>query len=236
MTPAQIALYARVSSTQQADAGTIASQLAVLRARIAADGAVIAPAMEFLDDGYSGSSLLRPGLERLRDAVHAGDIDRLYVLAPDRLARKYAYQVVLLEEFQRAGVEVVFLDRSGGQSAEDELLRQVQGMLAEYERAKILERTRRGKRHAARCGAVSVLSGAPYGYRYVAKHAGGGQARYEGVAEEATVVRQVFTWVGQDRVTIEEVCRRLERAGAVTRTRRAVWNRSTVAEMLRNPA
>jgi site-specific DNA recombinase len=157
-------------------------------------------------------------LERLRDTLYTGDIDRLYVLAPDRLARKYAYQVVLLEEFQAAGVEVVFLHRPASQSAEDELLLQVQGMLAEYERAKILERTRRGKRHAASNGRVSVLSGAPYGYRYISKHDGGGQARYEVIAEEARVVRQVFEWVAQERITIEEVCRRLEHAGALSST------------------
>jgi site-specific DNA recombinase len=236
MTPQQVALYARVSSTQQADAGTIESQLSALRARITADGFVLPHEREFIDDGYSGGSFLRPGLERLRDALHLGGIDRLYVLAPDRLARKYAYQVVLLEEFQAAGVEVVFLHRPAGQSAEDELLLQVQGMLAEYERAKILERTRRGKRHAANNGLVSVLSGAPYGYRYVSKHDGGGQARYEVIAEEARVVRQVFEWVAQERITIEEVCRRLEHAGARTRTGKTVWNRSTIGEMLNNPA
>jgi site-specific DNA recombinase len=232
----QVALYARVSSTQQADAGTIVSQLSALRTRIAADGLTLSPEMEFIDDGYSGSSFLRPGLERIRDVLHAGGIDRLYVLAPDRLARQYAYQVVLLEEFQAGGLDVVFLNRSSGQSAEDELLVQVQGMLAEYERAKILERTRRGKRHAASQGAVSVLSGAPYGYRYVCKQEGAGQARYEIVAEEAQVVRPVFEWVGSERATIEEVCRRLEHAGARTRTGKTVWNRSTMGEMLNNPA
>ncbi len=144
--------------------------------------------------------------------------------------------MVLLEEFQADGVEVVFLHRPAGQSAEDELLLQVQGMLAEYERAKILERTRRGKRHAASNGLVSVLSGAPYGYRYVSKHDGGGQARYEVIAEEARVVRQVFEWVAPERITIEEVRRRLARAGALTRTGKTVWNRSTIGEMLNNPA
>ena len=84
-------------------------------------------------------------------------LDRLYVHSPDRLARKYAYQVLLIDEFQRAGVEVIFLNRELGQSPEDELLLQVQGMVAEYERAKILERSRRGKRHAAQTGQVSVL-------------------------------------------------------------------------------
>jgi site-specific DNA recombinase len=133
--------------------------------------------MEFLDDGYSGATLVRPALERLRDAAVAGVLDRLYVHAPDRLARKYAYQVLLVEEFGRCGVEVVFLNRELGRSPEDDLLLQVQGMMAEYERAKIIERHRRGKLHAARLGSVNVLSGAPYGYRYVTKHDGGGQAR-----------------------------------------------------------
>ena len=148
----------------------------------------------------------------------AGSVDRLYVHSPDRLARKYAYQVLLVDEFRRAGVEVIFLNRALGQSPEDDLLLQVQGMIAEYERAKIIERHRRGKRHAARAGAVNVLSGAPYGYRYVAKYAGGGQARYEIIPDEARVVRQVFDWVGRDRLTIGEVCRRLTQAGEVTRT------------------
>lgn len=116
---------------------------------------------------------MRPALERLRDGIAAGAIDRLYVHSPDRLARKYACQVLLIDEFQRAGVEVVFLNRALGETPEDELLLQVQGMVAEYERAKILERSRRGKRHRAQRGEVRVLSGAPYGYRYVSVQAGG---------------------------------------------------------------
>ena len=177
MNATQVAIYARVSSDQPAEAQTIASQVAALRERVAAEGCVLPEAMQFLDEGYSGATLIRPALERLRDVIAAGAVDRLYVHSPDRLARKYAYQVVLVEEFRRAGVEVMFLNRALGQSPEDDLLLQVQGMIAEYERATILERHRRGKRHAAPTGAVHVLSGAPYGYRYVAKDAGGGQAR-----------------------------------------------------------
>src|SRR6266446_6578886 len=141
MKPTQVAMYARVSSEQQAEAHTVASQVAA-------------------------------GLERLRDVIAAGTVDRLYVHSPDRLARKYAYQVILVEEFRQAGVEVVFLNRELGRSPEDDLLLQVQGMIAEYERAKMIERHRRGKRHAARAGAVNVLSGAPYGYRYISKYEG----------------------------------------------------------------
>src|SRR3989454_416212 len=190
MNTTQVAMYARVSSDQPAEAQTIASQVAALRERVAAEGFVLPEAMQFLDEGYSGATLIRPALERLRDVIAAGAVDRVYVHSPDRLARKYAYQVLLVEEFRRAGVEVIFLNRALGQSPEDDLLLQVQGMIAEYERAKIMERHRRGKRHAARMGAVNVLSGAPYGYRYVSKYEGGGQARYDIIPEEARLVRQ----------------------------------------------
>jgi len=236
MHPIQAAIYARVSSEHQADAQTIASQVAALQDRVTTDGLVVPEALQFLDDGYSGATLVRPALERLRDAAAAEGIDRLYVHSPDRLARKYAYQVVLVEELRRLGVEIVFLNRELGRSPEDDLLLQVQGMMAEYERAKIIERHRRGKLHAARSGAVNVLSSAPYGYRYVKKHEGGGQARYEVLPEEARVVRQVFAWVGRDRLSIGEVCRRLMQAGERTRTGRTVWERSVVWAMLKNSA
>src|SRR5712691_10697710 len=178
-----------------------------------ADGLALPEAMQFLDDGYSGATLVRPALER-----------------------KYAYQVLLVDACRRAGVEVIFLNRALGQSPEDDLLLQVQGMIAAYERAKIIERHRRGKRHAARAGAVHVLRGAPYGYRSISKYEGGGQARYEIVPDEARLVRHVFDWVGRDRLTIGEVCRRLTHAGEVTRTGKTVWDRSVVWGMLKHPA
>ena len=156
-----VAIYARVSSKQPVEASTIESQLAVLRERVEQDGFQLAEELVFIDGGYSGASLVRPGLERLRDLVALQGLDRLYVLSPDRLARKYAYQVLLIDEFQRVGVEVVFLNRELRQTPEDELLLQVQGIVAEYERAKNMERSRRGKRHAAQTGNVAVLSGAP---------------------------------------------------------------------------
>jgi DNA invertase Pin-like site-specific DNA recombinase len=236
MNATPMAIYARVSTEQQAETHTIASQVAALRERVAADGLAGSAALEFLDEGYSGATLVRPALERLRDVVAAGSVDRLYVHSPDRLARKYASQVLLVDEFRRAGVEVIFLNRALGQSPEDDLLLQVQGMIAEYERAKIIERHRRGKRHAARAGGVNVLSGAPYGYRYVSKYAGGGQARYDIIPEEARVVRQVFDWIARDRLTIGEVCRRLTQAGEVTRTGKTAWDRSVLWGMLKNPA
>ena len=232
----RVAIYARVSGEQQAKEDTIASQLEALTQRIASDALECDPELRFVDDGYSGSILVRPGLERLRDQAAAGAIDRLYMLDPDRLSRKYAYQVLILEELVRCGIEVVFLRNPIGRGPEEDLLLQVQGMIAEYERAKIMERCRRGKQHAARRGSVNVLSGAPYGYRYVGKHEGGGEVRYQVVAEEARVVRKIFEWVGQERCSIGEVCRRLRRDGVPTRTGKSAWDRSTVWLILKNPA
>ena len=135
----RVAIYARVSGEQQAKDDTIASQLEAVTQRVASDALECAPELCFLDDGYSGDILARPGLERLRDQAAAGVIDRLYVLDPDRFSRKYAYQVLILEELTRCGVEVVFLRNPPGRGPEENLLLQVQGMIAEYERAKIME-------------------------------------------------------------------------------------------------
>ena len=236
MSATQAAIYARVSSDVQQEARTIESQVADLRACLARRGLQLVPELEFVDDGYSGATLVRPALERLRDVVAAGGFDQLYVHCPDRLARNYAHQVLLLEEFLRAGVEVIFLNREVGQTPEDQLLLQVQGMIAEYERAKILERSRRGKRHAAQVGRVSVLSCAPYGYRYVTKQDGVGEARFEIDLAEARVVRQIFTWVGRDRCSIGEVQRRLNAADERTRTGKTTWDRATIWGILKNPA
>jgi site-specific DNA recombinase len=236
MHPVEAALYARVSSDQQTRGQTIASQVAALRERIAADGLTLDPEHTFIDDGVSGTSLLRPALERLRDAVALGGVDRLYVQSPDRLARRYAYQVLLVEEFRRAGAEIVFLNRPIGGSPEDDLLLQLQGMIAEYERAKIVERSRRGRRHAAQMGAVSALGRAPFGYRYVPKGEGGGVARVEVVPEQARYMRLMFAWVGLDRLSLREVCRRLQDAGVPTATGQVRWDPTTIARLVRNPA
>lgn len=236
MTAPVVALYARVSSEQQAQAQTIDSQLAALRERIASDGGLLSPEHEFVDAGYSGSTLIRPALERLRDAVAAGEVARVYVYRPDRLARKYAYQVMLVDEFQRAGVELVVFNRPLGQSPEEELLLQMQGMIAEYERAQMLERSRRGKRHKARRGSVNVLGGAPYGYRYVTRIEGGGEARYEIDEAQAPVVRQIFDWIGRERSSIGDVRRRLTAAAILTPAGKTGWDRTTIWGILKNPA
>jgi site-specific DNA recombinase len=236
MTTIRAAFYARVSGGQQAAAHTIESQIAALSERASNDGTPVPTERRFVDDGYSGATLIRPALDRLRDLVSVGAIDRIYVHSPDRLARNYAYQVLLLDEWQRRSIEVVFLNRPLGKSPEDDLLLQVQGIVAEYERAKIMERSRRGKKHAAQSGSLNVMSGAPFGYRYVSVREGGGQARFEPVAEQARVVRQIFSWIGVDRCSLSEFCRRLQNAGIPTATGKRIWSREAVWHVLQNPA
>jgi len=214
------AIYARVSSEQQAEAGTIVSQVEALTERMGQEGLFIEPELRFIDEGYSGATLARPGLERLRDVAAAGAIDRLYVHCPDRLARKYAYQVLLVDELQRCGVELVFLNHELGQTPEEDLLLQVQGMVAEYERAKILERSRRGKLHAARRGSVNVLAGAPYGYRYIRCDQGGGEAQYQILLEQA-VWEDVCSLLSDPKRIEQEYQRRL-----TTRSKGVGWDGS----------
>jgi site-specific DNA recombinase len=185
--------------------------------------------------GYSGATLYRPALERLRDLVCQVPVEVVLCYAPDRLARKYAYQALLVEELARAGTEVRFLNGPVGDRPEDQLLVQFQGMIAEYEKAQIIERTRRGKAHRARAGVVNVLSGAPYGYRYVRKsdHA---EARYEPVEPQATIVRELFRRYVAEHASIADLARWLSAQQIPTRTGKARWDRSTVWGMLRNPA
>jgi site-specific DNA recombinase len=229
------AIYARVSSDQQKEDKTIASQTTTLVAFARQEGYTVPEEWIFEDEGYSGANLIRPGLERVRDLAVAGEIQAVLALSPDRLSRKYAYQVLLMEELARHGVAMVFIKAPRSGTPEDELLLQFQGMIAEYERAQILERSRRGKRHRAQQGEVSVLSGAPYGYRYRRKTQETA-AYYEVIDAEAAVVRSVFDLYTADGLSIGAITRRLNEWGVQTRKQSPRWERSTVWAMLRNPA
>ena len=229
------AIYARVSSDRQKQEQTIASQRAALLEYAEAQGYTVPSQWIFQDEGYSGSVLVRPALERLRDLACEGSIEAILVHSPDRLSRKYAYQVVLMEEFAKQGVEVVFIQSPPVTTPEQQLLVQLQGMIAEYERAQIAERTRRGKKHRAKSGLINVLCGAPYGYRYV-KKSETSQAFYEVIEEQACVVRQVYRFYTEAGWSIAAIVRWLNAQGIPTRQRKSPWERSTVWAMLRNPA
>ncbi len=229
------AIYARVSSDRQKEEHTIGSQVLALMDYARNEAYRVPEEWIFQDEGYSGASLVRPDLERLRDLVSEGQIETVLAFSPDRLSRKYAYQVLLIEEFARHGVDVDFVKSPKATTPEEELLLQFQGMIAEYERAQIAERSRRGKRYRAKAGSVNVLSGAPYGYRYV-KKTDTSTAYYEVIEEQAEVVREVYELYTGTGLSINAIARWLNDHRIPTRKRKSQWERSTVWAMLRNPA
>jgi site-specific DNA recombinase len=229
------AIYARVSSDKQKEENTIASQTAALIEFARNQGFDVPAEWVIEDEGYSGASLVRPGLEKVRDLAAEGHIQAVLVHSPDRLSRKYAYQVLLIEELARHGVDTVFIKAPQTATPEDQLMVQFQGMIAEYERAQILERSRRGKRHRARHGQVSVLSGAPYGYRYVRK-SDDVAAYYEIIEAEAATVRMIYEHYTVGGLSIAAITRLLNAQAVLTRKGSTRWERSTVWAMLRNPA
>src|SRR6184192_4116522 len=229
------AIYARVSSEQQREENTIASQTASLIEFAKSHDLEVPKEWVFEDEGYSGATLERPGLERVRDLAAEGYIEVVLAYAPDRLSRKYAYQILLIEELARHGVETLFVKAPQGDSAEDQLLVQFQGMIAEYERAQILERSRRGKRHRAHTGEISVLSGAPYGYRYIRK-TDEAPAAYSVYEAEAHVVQRIYEMYTVQGFSIGGITRRLNAESIPTRKESARWERSTVWAVWRNPA
>ncbi len=229
------ALYARVSGDLQKEEGTIASQRAALLEYIQAHELTVPPEWIFEDDGYSGDVLARPGLERLRDLVAQGQVEVVLVHEPGRLSRKYAYQVLLMEEFSRGGAETLFVKSVAAQTPEERLLVQFQGMIAEYERAQIMERTRRGKRYRAKAGGVGGLSTAAYGYRYERKTE---QSQpYLLVHEaEAQVVRRIFELYTQERWSVRRIAEQLNQEQVPTRSGRVPWQPSTLWGILSNSA
>ena len=228
------AIYARVSTERQAERGTIGSQVEALRGHVAAAGDELAA--EYCDDGHSGARLDRPGLDALRDAAEAGLAEVVYCLSPDRLARSYAYQVLILDELARLGVAVRFTDAPGLDEHDPQarLLTQVQGVIAEYERAKIGERYRRGKLFRSRAGEV-ISRKAPYGYRRIPRGPGG-PAHLEIFEPEAAIVRRIFA-ARAAGTTIRQICRQLNADAVPTPAgNRAVWGTSTINRLLRNEA
>ncbi len=227
------AIYARVSTERQERQQTIDSQLSALRAWTEAGGHELNDRHVFRDEGYSGARLDRPGLDALRDAVRDGEVEVLGILAPDRLARNYAYQALLLEEFRRAGCAVAFLGRAISDDPGDQLLLQIQGAVAEYERALLSERFRRGKLQKARAGQFVGVH-APYGYRRLPRR--DGVASQLAVDEtEAEVVRMLYGWLIEEQLTERQMLKRLNAGPWLPRCGRRPWAAGTVHHMLSDP-
>jgi site-specific DNA recombinase len=229
-----VAVYARVSTQRQAQAQTTDQQLERLRAHAEQQGWLLASERVFRDDGYSGASLRRPGLDRLRDAAAGARLDRILITAPDRLARNYVHQVLLVEELQKHGAEVVFLDRPMSRDPHDQLLLQIRGAVAEYERALISERMRRGRLRKLRAGALLPWTRSPYGYRLDPERPRD-PAGVRLDEAEAAVVRDLFAWFADEGAAVIALVQRLHRQGIASPRGHRAWSPSSLRGVLTNP-
>lgn len=226
-----IAVYARVSTARQEEDGTIETQLSVLRDHAQQHGHTIVK--EYIDDGWSGDILARPALDALRQDVRARIWQVVLIYDPDRLARRYSYQELVMDEMRDAGVEVAFITVPAPKNSEEKILHGVRGLFAEYERAKIAERFRLGKLRKVREGHV-LASEAPYGYRYIPKQ-GADHGYYEINPDEARIVKLIFRSVAVEGVTLRQLIRRLHESGIRPRaSARGAWSTSTLSSLLRN--
>src|SRR5262245_32291176 len=228
------AIYVRVSTQRQAQTQTIDQQLDRLRAVVASRGWTLPDDRVFRDDGYSGSSLRRPGLDRLRDLASLARLDVILVTDPDRLARNYVHQVLLLEELQRHGCRVEFADRPLSDDPHDQLLLQIRGAVAEYERTLIAERTRRGRLHKLPSGQLLPWTRPPYGYR-VDPDRPRDPAGVRADPAEAATVAELFRWYADEGRSFMAVVLRLHGLGVRSPSGREYWGVATVRGILANP-
>lgn len=231
----RVALYARVSTNRQAQTQTIAQQLERLQAHVEAQGWALLPEHIYRDDGYSGAKLDRPGLDSLRDHAALAEFDGVLITEPDRLARNYVHQMLVLEELQRRGIRVEFLERPMSDEPNDRLLLQIRGAVAEYERTQISERMRRGRQAKYRAGQLLPWSRPPYGYGVDPEHPRDpDQLRV--VPAEAALVAQMFAWYLEPGASLYSIAKRLTELGLATPTGQPRWNVATVRGILQNSA
>src|SRR5271165_3166200 len=231
----RVAAYARVSTTRQAQAQGIDQQLDRLRTAAAERGWELDDQHVYRDDGYSGARIGRPGPGRLRDHTALAELDLVLVTAPDRLARNYVHQVLLIDELAGHGCQVEFLDRPMSADPHDQFLLQIRGAVAEYERTLIAERMRRGRQAKLQAGTLLPWTRPPFGYRLDPERPRDAAAvRVE--PGEAVLVAQLFDWYLQPQATVYQVAKRLTGLGVVTPTGKPRWIAASVRGILRNPA
>jgi len=228
----RVAIYARVSSERQEKEHTIGSQLEALRVYAAKNGMDVVE--EFTDEGYSGARLDRPALDRMRDLAERHGFEVLLTYCTDRLARKFVLQALILDELERFGVKTIFLEGGAADDPLSKLMHQITGAVAEFERAKITERYRRGKLYRARCGEI-VSPDVPFGYVKIPRR-DGVPAHAEIQEAEAVVVRRIFdAYVGRD-LTVRQIAKELTLDRTPTSKNRGQWSWSAVDRILREEA
>ncbi len=231
----RIAIYVRVSTQRQAQTQTIEQQLERLQAHVQSQGWELLDENIFRDDGVSGATLNRSGLDQLRDKAKAGELDRMLLTAPDRLARNYVHQMVLLEELEHAGCSVEFLDRPMSRDPHDQLLLQIRGAVAEYERTLIAERMRRGRQRKLQAGALLPWTHVPYGYR-VNPDRPRDPAGVQRDEAEAAILQEMFAWYLEDQASLAGLTRHLQALEIPSPRGLRRWNQATVRGILTNPA
>jgi len=231
----RVAIYTRVSTNRQAQTQTIAQQLERLQAHVEAQGWLLEPEHIYRDDGYSGAKLDRPGLDSLRDHAALAEFDVVVITEPDRLARNYVHQMLILEELNRRGIRVEFLERPMSDEPNDRLLLQIRGAVAEYERTQISERMRRGRQAKYRAGRLLPWTRPPYGYAVDPER----PRDSDGVrvaSAEAAMVAQMFAWYLEPGASLYSLAKRLTDMGLATPSGKPRWNVATVRGILKNPA
>ncbi len=226
-----IAVYARVSTAKQEEEGTIETQLSAVRDFIERNNYTVV--QEYIDNGWSGDILARPQLDQLRQDAKQKRWEAVLIYDPDRLARRYSYQELIMDELREVGVEVIFVTVPSPKNNEDRIVHGMKGLFAEYERVKISERFRLGKMRKVREGNI-LVSEAPYGYIYIPKK-DKVHGYYKINKEEAKVVKMIFNFVANEGLTIRGVVKKLQELKIGPRkSKRGVWNTSTLSHLLRN--
>lgn len=230
----KVAAYVRVSTQRQAQTQSLAQQLERIQAYCRQQAWELPPENVFQDDGYSGANFQRPGLERLRDGAAQARFERIVLSAPDRLARNYVHQVLLLEELQQHGCQVEFLERPMSQDPHDQLLLQIRGAVAEYERTLIAERMRRGRLAKLKAGVLLPWTKPPYGYRLAPDRPRDPQGvRLDEV--EAAVVKEIFALYLDEKTSLSGLAKQLQRRGIKSPKGHTLWNPPTLRGILTNP-
>ena len=227
-----VAIYARVSSLTQENENTIDSQIAELTNKAKNMGYNYSSKDIFTDEGYSGATLNRPGLERLRESIYDGLYKKVLIFDPDRLARDYVYQTLLIDEIRNEDCEIEFIRSPIGETPEQKMLLQVQGMISEYERTKILERTKRGRMHRMKQGEI-VNGGDIFGYKYIRKKADI-PTHYIIIEEEAEIIKQIFSWFIEEKWALNKICKKLDELGVENIRSAKHWHPAVIRSIIKN--
>src|SRR3989338_4313481 len=229
--PKRVALYARVSSEERREGQTIDSQVSELE-RFAQQNSWVIEGV-YKDEGWSGGMLARPELDRLRDNASKGLFNAVLLNDVDRLARDVAHLGVIKRDLERKGIQVIFRKLPAESSPTHNLMVNILGSFAEFERELISDRTRRGKRHKVEVRQLFLGSIAPYGFRYVRKdRAAGKEGVLEVHSEEAAVVRQMFEWMDKEGLSAHKVVSRLNQIAVLPRKGNPKWAKSSALRIL----